>query len=94
MDQGGLAAIDVERLSPAARCGELAWLNLRRAKGIELADFHRRTGEDAAQVFAGVIEPLADRGLLIEEAGSIRLSEAAWPLADGVAAEFLAAGAE
>ena len=91
VDAGHLAAIDVERLEADERARELAWLNLRTTRGIDTSDFERRTGVSPTVRFSEVIDTLGSAGLLEVEAGRVRLTDKAWPVADGVAAEFLSA---
>ena len=90
VDAGRLPAVEVERLTPAQRAGELAMLRLRLADGIDLADFAARTGFDAASRFAPQIDQLGRGGLLSLSPTHLRLTESALPLTDAVAAEFLA----
>jgi oxygen-independent coproporphyrinogen-3 oxidase len=89
-----LPAADIEHLTPERRARELAMLLLRLSRGIEFTEFLKRTGFDARVLFADVIDRLAKTGLLTAQNGSIRLSESGLPLADGIAAEFLAASSE
>ncbi len=91
VDSGLLPAVEVEQLPARQRAGELAMLMLRLSTGISLSDFAARTGLDAAALFAEVIDRLAPDDLLEVSETSIRLSEAALPVADSVASEFLQA---
>lgn len=91
VDRSFLPAVEVESLSPRQRAGELAMLMLRLSTGITHADFTARTGHDAAELFAEVIDRLAPLGLLDVTATAIRLSERGLPVADSVASEFLEA---
>ena len=86
---GELPASDVEQLSPTQRGGELAMLMLRLDEGIRFDTFTRRVGQDASQLFAPQIERLFRLGLITVDTTAIRLTEAAIPVADAVAAEFL-----
>ena len=86
-----LPAGDVERLSESQRQGELAMLNLRLARGLNLAEFTSRTGADALAVFAEQIDRLAGLGLVRVDEDALRLTETGLNVADAVAAEFLAA---
>ncbi|MGA3067671.1 MAG: radical SAM family heme chaperone HemW [Tepidisphaeraceae bacterium] len=89
-----LAAAEVEQLSPRRRAGELAMLLLRLSRGIEFSEFFERTGFDAKIMFSDAIGRLGREGLIVAGKDSIRLGEAGLAVADGVAAEFLAACAE
>ena len=89
---GGLAATDVESLSPARRAGELAMLMLRLDRGIELDAFGARTGRDATVTFREQIDRLSPVGLITADASGIRLTDRGINVADAVAAEFLDVG--
>ncbi|HEX4054809.1 MAG TPA: radical SAM family heme chaperone HemW [Tepidisphaeraceae bacterium] len=91
VDRGVLPSIEVETLAPRQRAGELAMLMLRLSKGITHADFTARTGHDAAELFAEVIDRLTPLGLLDVTSTAIRLSERGLPVADSIMAEFLEA---
>lgn len=86
-------AIEVERLDADARARELAWLNLRLAGGIDLENFRQRVGVDPRQRFSDVLTSLSSAGVIELSPEAIYLAEAGWPVADAVAAEFLAAEA-
>jgi oxygen-independent coproporphyrinogen III oxidase len=87
---GSLPATDAERLTPGQRMGELAMLQLRLSRGLNLADFAARTGHDARCVFSDVLDRLAPAGLLELTPEAIRLSDRGVDVADAIAAEFLA----
>ena len=86
---GELPVIDYEHLAAVQRMGELAWLNLRLTRGIDVADFKRRTGADPLEVFSDLICELCAADLLHVTADHIRLTDKAWPLADAIASQFL-----
>lgn len=88
---GGLPVIDLEHLTPRQRAGELAMLNLRLARGIDLGDFALRTGMVARDLFSDAIGMLVSQGLLEAGPQHIRLTDKALPVADAIASEFLAA---
>ncbi len=85
-----LPAIDSERLDRDKRAAELAWLNLRLTAGIDVVDYRRRTGRDVRQTFSDVLVQMTMAGLLEDVGTHLRLTDAGWPVADAVAAEFLA----
>ena len=85
-----LPATDVEQLTPAQRCGELAMLLLRLTEGLNFDDYADRTGRDARQLFARQLDQLAPAGLITIDANGFRLTERGLAVADAVAAEFLA----
>lgn len=70
---------------------ETAVLNLRRRKGICLAEFAKRTGYDVMELFGETIERYAAAGLLETsdaDGGRLYLSQAAFPIADSVLCDF------
>ncbi|HEX4792633.1 MAG TPA: radical SAM family heme chaperone HemW [Humisphaera sp.] len=85
-----LPAIDVEFLGPDQRVGELAMLMLRLSGGINFADFAARTGYDARGHFADQIARFTSHGLLHADQNAVCLTEKGLPVADALAAEFLA----
>ena len=87
---GAPAAADFEYLTPEQRWGELAMLNLRLTRGLELDDFTFRTGQNAGRLFAGQIERLSRHDLIAFDGYAVRLTEKGLDVADAVAAEFLA----
>jgi oxygen-independent coproporphyrinogen-3 oxidase len=91
VDDGGLPIIDAERLAPADRAAELAWLNLRTTRGIDVPDFQHRTGRPPADWFGDTIDSLIDAKLLESNGVSLRLTERGTELTDAVAAELFAA---
>ena len=91
VDAGELAVIDLDHLDANARLREAAWLGLRTADGIDLADLGRRYGIDSASRFSDVLPPLVENRLIEVEHKRVRLADAGWAVADAVAGEFLAA---
>lgn len=89
VESGGLPAIEVETLSPPHRAGELAYLQLRLTRGVQFADFARRTGCDARTLFADPLTTLSRNGLLRVDEHGFRLTESGLNVADAIAAEFL-----
>jgi oxygen-independent coproporphyrinogen-3 oxidase len=94
IDKGKLAASEIERLSPATRCGELAMLMLRLADGLIFADFAARTGQDARSLFSDIVDQLTPVGLLEADNQAIRITESGLAVADAIAAQFLIAASE
>jgi oxygen-independent coproporphyrinogen-3 oxidase len=84
-------AVDVENLMPQQRAGELAMLLLRLKTGLEFQMFAARSGYDARVIFSGPIDRFTRQGLLRADESGIRLTDAGLSVADGIAAEFLAA---
>jgi oxygen-independent coproporphyrinogen-3 oxidase len=89
VDAGELPAVEVERLTPGRRAGELAMLRLRLSRGIDLSDFSARTGFDAESIYAERLNHLRGLGLVEHVDGSVRLTNSGLAVADAVAAEFL-----
>ena len=94
IDGRRLPAADVERLTPRQRAGELAMLMLRLGRGLDLRFCTDRTGVDTAAVFGPTIDQLASGALVRVVDGSVVLTRRGVEVADGVAAEFVAAAAE
>lgn len=80
-----------EALEPDARLGETWWLGLRTTRGVDPREARATSGvsesPDRAEQLAS---RLAQEGLLEEVGGRYRLTARGLPLADAVAAEFLA----
>ena len=89
---GGGQSVVAESEEPDSieRACQSAVLNLRRASGIDLAEFAGRTGHDATEMFAKEIEQNMRLGLLEEAQGRIRLTAKALPIADTVLSDFAA----
>ena len=93
-----LAAVECDGAAPAqvqtvneddAVC-ETAVLNLRRRAGIDLAEFRRRTGRDAMEIFAGPIRRSRELGLIEVTDRAVRLTPRALPIADTILCDFAA----
>jgi oxygen-independent coproporphyrinogen-3 oxidase len=88
--QSGQSPIaDSERLSPEEQARELIMLGLRRCEGIDLAEFHERTGFDLRQLSAEAMSRHLRHGLLEDAGGHLRLTREGRFLADTVVADFL-----
>lgn len=87
---GELPAIEAETLTPIRRAGELAYLQLRLARGVAFDDFAARTGYDARAVYADPLERLSTNQLIDVDDVGFRLTEKGLNVADAIAAEFLA----
>lgn len=86
---GGLAASDVEHLSPSRRAGELAMLMLRLTRGLHFDDFAARTGLSGRELFADPIDRLSRLRLVEVDNDAVRLTPAGLNVADAVSAKFL-----
>jgi len=82
-----------ERLAPRAKLGETWWLGLRTVRGVDPAEARRTAGwQEPIDPALDLAQRLARQGLLEHVAGArYRLTPRAIPVADAVAAEFLAA---
>lgn len=80
-----------ERLSPDRAAGERAWLQLRTAAGLDLAEVERLTGCSPAWLERSRtrIAALLEEGLLARQGTRLSLTEQGVLQADGVGAEFL-----
>ena len=90
VDSGRLPAIEAEHLTPRRRAGELAMLQLRLSRGINLAEFTARTGFSADELFSTRLSHLLHLGLIERDDNAVRLTDRGLAVADAVAAEFLA----
>jgi len=88
---GELPAIESEFLNPLRRAGELAMLMLRLRQGIDCGEFHQRTGCDARQLLAPVIDRYRQPGLLCAADDHIYLTERGVVVADAIISEILRA---
>lgn len=89
VEGGGRAVAEAERLEPAAKVRETAYLALRTSAGIRRAAFRRDTGEDAWTFFGDAWERLSGLGLVDVGEERIRLTGRGVSLADAVAVEVL-----
>ncbi|MCX6376728.1 MAG: radical SAM family heme chaperone HemW, partial [Armatimonadetes bacterium] len=78
-----------ERLTGKAAMGETMFLGLRMLQGVDIESFARRYGVTAQEVFFEEIADLAERGLIEESDGAIRLTPRGLLLANDVFAEFV-----
>lgn len=78
-----------EELNRDAAAREAVWLGLRRRDGISASAFMERFGECAWQEIRQQLAPWISRGMLISDAGGLRLAPAGLPLADAIAAEVI-----
>lgn len=89
-DAHNLPAADVEQLPPFRRAAERIMLQLRLTQGVEYDEFAEYTGYEARDAFADPLARLSKLGLIESDANGFRVSEAGVPVADAIAAEFLA----
>ncbi len=91
---GQLPVFDHEVLTPAHRAGELVMLMLRLKGGIDYAEFSRRTGFDAREMYEEILNRLTGMSLIARDERGFRLKESGIDVADAVAREFLLATPE
>ncbi len=91
IDADAGAAIEVERLDPAARLRERLWLGLRMTEGVNLAVAADALGVEPAIALAQEVRELVAAGWLAEGAGRLTLTDRALPVADAVASRLLTA---
>lgn len=84
--------VESETLSEESARRETLFLGLRRLDGVRRADFVRRFGGGPEAFFPAELEALRRRGLICDEAGAMKLSEAGILFADEVFAGLLGDG--
>ena len=90
MECDGAAPAQVQTVNEDDAVCETAVLNLRRRAGIDLAEFRRRTGRDAMEIFAGPIRRSRELGLIEVTDRAVRLTPRAMPIADTILCDFAA----
>jgi oxygen-independent coproporphyrinogen-3 oxidase len=87
--RGESPAVEDERLGAAEARREALYLGLRRLEGVSRAEYLRRYGEAPEVSLGAELARLRRRGLVIDESGAIRLSEAGLAFADDVFEELV-----
>ncbi len=90
MEAGSSPIEERDRPSDADRVCETAVLNLRTRKGVDLIEFHRRTGANFREVFELPLRRHERAGLLEVTADRVRLARKALAVADSVLCDFSA----
>jgi len=85
---GESAVESSETLSDLERACETAVLNLRRRRGIDLAQFKSQTGYDALELFAEPIRRYQRLGLIDKSPGNVLLTRRALGIADSILCDF------
>lgn len=80
---------NVHPLSPQEQMEETMFLGLRLTEGVSKAEFHRQFGVSMEQIYGEVIRENIAQGLLIDEAGYLRLTREGMDLSNYVMAQFL-----
>jgi oxygen-independent coproporphyrinogen-3 oxidase len=88
METGRDAIAEIVVPTELDRACETAVLNLRMRDGIHLERFARNTGHDALGIFAEPIRLHQGLGLIRVDAGAVRLTAEALPIADSVLCDF------
>ncbi len=88
IEAGALPVATHETLTPRLRLGERLILGLRTRDGVPAAWLAERAGRDTGRL-AGLLDAWTARGLLVEEAGRARLTEAGFLLSDALFLELL-----
>jgi oxygen-independent coproporphyrinogen-3 oxidase len=88
--QGKSAAAETQVIDRDDFACQTAVLNLRRIRGIDIAEFKLQTGRDVFELFSAVISENKKKGLLVVSPRNIRLTRQAQFIADSVLADFAA----
>jgi len=89
MQEKNSARVGEETLTPRQRLSEIVMLGLRLREGFSLPATSQRLHLDARHELNGELQDLTQRGILLEDAGVVRLAPAAIPVADAVAARLI-----
>lgn len=80
---------NVHPLSPQEQMEETMFLGLRLTEGVSKTEFQRQFGVSMEQIYREVIWENTAKGLLIDEAGYVRLTREGMDLSNYVMAQFL-----
>ena len=80
---------NVHPLSQQEQMEETMFLGLRLTEGVSKAEFHRQFGVSMEQIYGEVIQENIAIGLLVDEAGYLRLTREGMDLSNYVMAQFL-----
>lgn len=80
---------NVHPLSQQEQMEETMFLGLRLTEGVSKAEFQRQFGVSMEQIYGEVIQENIAKGLLIDEAGYLRLTREGMDLSNYVMAQFL-----
>ena len=89
LEAGESPVEQVSRLSPDEQLEEFFFLGLRQAEGIDLSLAERHWGIEPLARWKPTIEDLMERGWLENQAGNLRLTDAAYLISNEVFQEFL-----
>lgn len=86
---GASPVMDAEQLSDEDRARELLVIGLRRSRGVDLAEFHERTGVAVRDLAGEAVARHLQSGLLEMADGALRVTRAGRFLADTVIVDML-----
>jgi oxygen-independent coproporphyrinogen-3 oxidase len=89
MRESGTARAEERSLTKDQALGEALMMGLRLTAGIDVAALDRRYGCDIMTLFGDALGPFADAGLIVHEAGRLRLTRDGMLLANEVLAVFV-----
>lgn len=89
LERGRLPVAWAEGLSARERVGETLMLGLRRAEGVSEEEVAALCGVGPREAFSEEIEELCEEGLLIAEAGGLRIPREKWFISNEVLARFV-----
>lgn len=90
VERGVLPVERAEALGPRRRLGEMLMLGLRLAEGVSEQELARACGLDVREVFGREIARLCQAGMLLADAGRLRIPQDRWLLSDEVLSQFAA----
>lgn len=91
MNEHGAAVIETEQITPEKVVLEIIMMQLRLNEGIDVAEFHRRTGLDPFKLFEDRLDQLQARGLVRTDDTHIALTRAGSLLANSIMTELAVA---
>lgn len=91
MNDAGDAEVESESITRDMLIYEIILMRLRLNEGIDIAEFHQRTGVDPRELFLGALAPLVDRGLIKSGDKHISLTHTGRLVANSVMIELAVA---
>jgi coproporphyrinogen III oxidase-like Fe-S oxidoreductase len=91
ISQGQRPVAEHHMVSAAESAEDTMMLGLRLQEGVSLAEFEKRHGVSATDLFAAALARLSQQNLVEFVDGTIRLTHQAWPIANLVFEEFVGA---
>ncbi len=87
INQGSLA-LESEILSENERINEMLMIGLRTSKGVDMTKLNRDFSRETVNIVSKAIQLKIKEGILVLENDYLRIPEAHWFLADGIAADL------